>query len=161
MSFSIIAAKSINNVVGLNNKLPWRIPSDLKRFKELTSGKTIIMGRSTYESIGKILPNRRNVILSRDTTYRVEGGFVVNSTQDAINICQSDEEVFVIGGSSVWQDFFNICDKVYLTVVKENIEGDTYINLDLNEKWEISHQEDIKGEKDDYSTSYIVYKKVK
>ena len=128
---------SQNRVIGRNNELPWHIPEDLKRFKELTKGHTVIMGRKTYESIGRLLPNRTNIIITRDPDYKVDGAVIVNSLEHAIDAAsklrttnqelQTDkDEIFVIGGGQIFEQAIVIADKLYLTIVHATIEGDAY-----------------------------------
>lgn len=132
MSVSLIVAMSRNRVIGKNNQLPWRLPEDLKRFKELTMGHPIIMGRKTYESIGKPLPGRTNIVLTKDTAYQVGGIQVARSLEEALNFGGKDEEKFVIGGSEVFKKAYPLCDKIYLTLIDRDFDGDTFFpELDL------------------------------
>ena len=122
---NLIAAVSKNWVIGNNNTLIWKLPADLKRFKEITSGHPVIMGRKTYESIGRPLPNRRNIIITRDVNYSVDGCEVTHSLTDALELVK-DSEVFIIGGGEIYQQSMSIADRIYLTIVHENFNGDTY-----------------------------------
>lgn len=127
MKISLIAAiASGNRALGKDNKLIYRIPEDLKRFKEITSGHTIIMGRKTFESIGKPLPNRTNIIITHDPKYFAEGGVVVNSLEEAIQQVPGNDEVFVIGGGQIYKEAINFADKLYLTVVEGSPDADTF-----------------------------------
>lgn len=139
MKISLIAAISENNVIGKDNSLPWHIPEDLKRFKEITSGHPVIMGRKTYESIGRLLPNRVNIIITRDKDYKVEGAVVVHTLDEAIAEASAPhpdllpqeekeevEEVFILGGGQIFEQAMDIADKLYLTIVHTEIEGDVY-----------------------------------
>ena len=119
---SIIVATSKNRVIGNNNSLIWKLPADLKRFKQITTDNTIVMGRKTYESIGKPLPNRRNIIITRDTNYLVDNCEVVNSLEEALMLCNN--ECFIIGGGEIYKQSIDISDKIYLTLVQEDFEGD-------------------------------------
>lgn len=125
----IIAAVSKNNQIGSNNKLPWHIPEDLRYFKEITSGHTLIMGRKTFESIGKALPNRTNVVLTRDRTFQAEGVLVVHSFEEALELCKRQEaegkKVFIAGGGEIYSLFLPYAEKLYLTLVDKEIQGDT------------------------------------
>lgn len=125
MIVSIIAAMSENRVIGRDNQLPWHISEDLKRFKRITTGHTIIMGRKTYESIGKLLPNRTNIILSRDKEYEVEDAIVAHTFDEAIRRSKG-EEVFVIGGQQIYEESIGRADRIYLTMVHDEIDGDAY-----------------------------------
>ena len=130
MKISLIAAiASENRALGKNGKLIYYIPEDLQRFKKLTSGHPIIMGRKTFESIGQVLPNRINIIITHDQDYIAEEAKVVQSLEEALSFAQSkpgDEEVFVIGGGQIYQEAINKADKLYLTIVEDNPEADTF-----------------------------------
>jgi len=143
---SIFAALSDNGVIGVKGKLPWYIPDDFKRMREVTRGHTIIMGRKTYESIGKVLPKRINIVISRDPSYVVEGGIVCQSLTDALLRANKEEqrlyssnkvrssrsartiepEIFIFGGGQIFEQAMPIADKLYLTIVHKEVEGDTY-----------------------------------
>ena len=119
----IIVAMSKNRVIGDSNTLIWHLPEDLKRFRHLTTGNTIVMGRKTYESIGKPLPNRRSIIITRDPDYKVEGCEVVNSLEEALLLSNSD--CFIIGGGEIYRQVIDISDRIYLTLINKEFEGDT------------------------------------
>lgn len=150
MIISIIVAKSINNVIGKNNKLLWHLPDDLNNFKKLTTNHHVIMGRKTFESIGKPLPNRTNVIITKDIHYEAEGCIIVYSINDAIEYCKlnNETEAFVIGGGATYEQFFDMATKFYITEVKCKIDGDTYFPLIDNSKYnQIEKIEYYKNEK--------------
>jgi dihydrofolate reductase len=126
MIISSIAAIAENNAIGKNNQLLWRLPADLKHFKEITTGHTVIMGRKTFESVGKPLPNRRNIVITRSNTLNIENVEVVNSIEQAIALCNQDKEVFIVGGAEIYQAAMDITNQIYLTVVHANFEADTY-----------------------------------
>ena len=128
MNFSIIAAIGQNNELGYQGKLIWNIPSDLKLFKELTTGNTIVMGRKTFESIGRILPNRKHIVITRDSSYNISGIEVANSVLNVVGkYCNSDEEVFIIGGAEIYKQFLPYASKMYLTEIEERYDlADTY-----------------------------------
>ena len=129
---SLIVAVDENRGIGKNGKMPWHIPADLKRFKELTTGNIVIMGRKTFSSIGMPLSNRTNIVITRDKNYKVNGALVVNSLEDAIfqardQLSESvDNEIFIIGGGQIFQEAINIADKLYLTLVEGKFDVDTY-----------------------------------
>jgi dihydrofolate reductase len=125
---SIIAAHAENMEIGKGNKLLWHIPDDLKRFKTLTSGHPIIMGRKTYESIGKPLPNRTNILVTRDRNYTVKGCIVTHSLEEAIEKASDidQQEIFIIGGGELYQQGMALADKLYITLVKGTFEADTF-----------------------------------
>ncbi|MCL5970543.1 MAG: dihydrofolate reductase [Patescibacteria group bacterium] len=128
MKISLIAALSENRVIGKDNKLIWHIPDDLKHFKEITLNHPVIMGRRTYESIGRILPDRTNIIITRDKEYKIEGAIVVNSLDDAISVEQKEniDEIFIIGGGQIFEQAISLADKLYLTVIEGSFDGDTF-----------------------------------
>src|SRR5688572_12900955 len=128
MLVSIIVAVSENQVIGKNNQLPWHLPADLKYFKKLTTGHHMIMGRKTFESIGKALPNRISIIITRNTAYPVpEGCILVHSLEEAIKAVKSDNEVFIIGGAEVIKKALDRAHRIYLTEIHAVIEGDTFL----------------------------------
>jgi dihydrofolate reductase len=143
LKLSIIVAVADNHVIGRDNQLIWHLPKDLKQFKNLTTGHPIIMGRKTFESIGKPLPNRTSIIISRNTDFVAEGCVVVNSLADAIAEAQKIEsqEAFIIGGAEIYKIAMPISDKIYLTRVYHNFEGDTFFpEIDLN-NWQETKRE--------------------
>jgi dihydrofolate reductase len=139
---TLIAATSTNNALGKDNQLVWHLPDDFKRFKTLTSGHYIIMGRKTFESFPKPLPNRTHVIITRQKDYQVpEGCLVVPSLEKAIAISPKNEEIYIIGGGEIYKQSIDIADKVELTRVHTEVEADTFFpEIDL-EKWEIAFEE--------------------
>ena len=137
-TISIIVAVAENNIIGANNQLIWHLSDDLKRFKALTTGHSIIMGRKTFESIGRPLPNRHNIVVSRNKSLQIEGCTVVSSLQDAIALCVEDSEVFVIGGGELYRQALPLASKLYLTKVHKSFEGDTFFpEIDMNEWREV------------------------
>lgn len=131
---NLIAAASKNGVIGKDGQLPWDIPEDLKFFKEKTKSCNIIMGRKTYESIGKPLPKRVNIVVTRQNDLFYEGVVVVNSMEDAIKKCERNKNTFIIGGEQIYKAFMPMAQKIYLTQIEEEIEGDTYFpEIDENE----------------------------
>jgi dihydrofolate reductase len=123
---SIIVAMSSNRAIGINNTLPWHLTEDLKHFKSLTTGHTIIMGRKTYESIGKPLPNRRNIVVSRNLNTFYDGVEIVHSLEDAFSISSNDEEVFIIGGSNIYEQSLNLVEYLFITEIAKAFEGDAF-----------------------------------
>lgn len=158
---TLIAAASENNIIGKDNKLIWRLSDDLKHFKELTKGHFVIMGRKTFESMPKALPNRTNVIITRKTDYKAENAIVVNSLEKALKVAESDNQPFVIGGGEIYKLSMEIADRIELTRVHTSIEGDTSfpeINL---EKWqEVKNEKRLKNEKNEYDFSFLRYDKI-
>lgn len=133
---------SSNRVIGVNNTLPWHLSEDLKHFKSLTTGHTIIMGRKTYESIGRPLPNRRNIVISRNMEASYEGAEVVHSIENAFSISRNDNEVFVIGGSNIYQQALSLVDHLYITEIKKSFSGDAYFPEINKQIWVESSRED-------------------
>ncbi|CAE6705921.1 dihydrofolate reductase [Candidatus Nitrotoga fabula] len=130
---SIIVAMARNRVIGLNNALPWRIPADLKHFKSLTMGHHMIMGRKTYDSIGKPLPGRTTVVLSRNRALKMDGCAVVHSLEEAFKACAGDDEIFIVGGAELYALAMPLADIIYLTEIQQDMAGDAYFpELDKN-----------------------------
>ncbi|MDO8466457.1 MAG: dihydrofolate reductase [Gallionella sp.] len=123
---SIIVAMAKNRTIGINNTLPWRIPEDLKHFKKLTMGHHMIMGRKTFESIGKLLPGRTTVVVSRDHNLKIDGCVVAHSLQDAIAASASDFEVFVVGGADIYVQALGLADRLYITEIQQDVAGDAW-----------------------------------
>ena len=145
---------SKNRVIGDSNTLIWHLPEDLKRFKQLTTGNAIVMGRKTYESIGRPLPNRRNIIITRDKDYSVEGGEIVNSLEEAFLITGSD--CFVIGGGEIYKQSLSYSQKIYLTLIDKDFEGDTEFP-EINSEWKEINKEDF--ESSEFNWSFIEYER--
>jgi dihydrofolate reductase len=145
MKISMIAAMSENKVIGQKNDNPWRIPGEQKRFRSLTTGKTVIMGRKTYESIGKPLPNRRNIIITRDASYSAPGCEVVTSLKDALGLVKNEDEVFIGGGEAIYRESLPLADRIYLTTIHFKIDGDTFFP-DLGDQFKLVDSTDIQGE---------------
>ena len=138
MRISLIVAAAQNGVIGRDNQLIWRLPDDLKQFKRLTTGHPIIMGRKTFDSIGKPLPNRTSIVITRNKGCALEGVIVVNSVEEAVGEAKKTgtEEAFVIGGAEIYQLILPIADKIYLTEVKADFEGDAYFSIPNIENWQ-------------------------
>ncbi|MBI2651863.1 type 3 dihydrofolate reductase [Candidatus Woesearchaeota archaeon] len=135
MIISLIAAMGKNRIIGKNNSLPWRLPEDMKRFKQLTLGKPVVMGRKTFESIGKPLPNRTNIIITHDKNYKAEGCIIVHSVKEALKTAEGNKEVMIIGGEKIFREFLPIADRMYLTFIDEDFEGDAYFPEYDKEEW--------------------------
>lgn len=156
---TLIAAAAENNALGKDNDLIWHLPDDFKRFKHITTGHFIVMGRKTFESFPKPLPNRTHVIITRQADYAVpEGCIVVNSLKKAIEICPKDEEIFIIGGGEIYKQSMAIADKIELTRVFTAPEADTFFpEIDLTE-WKLIFEEfHPKDEKHDFDFSFLTY----
>jgi dihydrofolate reductase len=135
MNFSAIVAHDTDRVIGGDNKLLWNLPEDLKRFRDITMGAPIVMGRKTFESIGKPLPGRENIILTRDTNFKVDGCFVYNDMESIIADYKNSNEVFIIGGGEIYKLFFPHIDRLYITVVEGEYEGDTHFPHYSDDLW--------------------------
>ncbi len=155
---TVIAAVAENNALGKDNQLLWHLPDDFKRFKNVTSGHYIIMGRKTFESFPKPLPNRTHVIISRQKKYTVENCIVVDSLQKAIAICPKDEELFIIGGGEIYTQSIEIADKLDITRVHHTFDADTFFpEIDLN-TWELTSAEfHPKDEKHHFDFTFQTY----
>ena len=157
---TIIAAVSINNVIGNNNKLIWKLSNDLKRFKNLTTNHSVIMGRKTFESLTNPLPDRDNIVITRDTNYSKPNIQVCSSIEDAINLTKTDTQPFIIGGGEIYRQTINIVDKIELTRVHEEFDGDAYfpeIPLDI---FELINEENYNSDlENEFDYSYLTYKK--
>lgn len=159
---SLIVAHAANYAIGKDNDLIWHLSEDLKRFKSLTTGHHIIMGRKNYESIGRLLPNRTSVIVTRNKSYNVLGAKIVHSLEDAIDVSKNDNEIFIIGGASLYQEALDkdIIDKMYITELKETFEGDVnFPKFDMS-KWDIESKTDwMFSEKSNLNYRFINYLK--
>ena len=150
---TIIAAASTNNVIGLDNKLIWNIPKDLKRFKKLTQGHSVIMGRKTFESLPSPLPNRRNIVVTRNKDYSPEGIEVFSSIEDALDFCREDLQPFIIGGGEIYSQTINLVDKIELTRVYKDYQGDAFFPEIPLDKFELA-TELVNYLDDDSNTKY-------
>jgi dihydrofolate reductase len=155
---SIIVACSENNVIGKDNGLIWRLSNDLKRFKALTTGHAIVMGRKTFESIGRPLPNRRNIILSKNLES-MEGCEIMRSADEVLELAKStDEELFIIGGGQVYEQLLPFADKLYLTLVHIVAEGDTFFPALNRDEWTEVARESFKAdEKNEFDYEFVDY----
>ena len=151
MKISLIVAKSRNNVIGNNNQLPWHLPADLKHFKTITMGKPIIMGRKTFDSIGKPLPGRRNIIISRQQNLHIDGCEIFHSIDDALSAVKTEKEVMIIGGANLFLQVLPIAERIYLTVIAADFEGDAFFpGLDYAQWQLISEEKWLPDEKNKY-----------
>jgi len=161
MQLSIIVAMDRNRVIGKNDTLPWHISDDLQNFKKITMGKPIIMGRKTHESIGRPLPGRENIILTRDKNYQAEGCTVLQSIDEIILHCKEIDEIMITGGSEIYQHTLELASYLYLTEVHTDIEGDTFFPEFNRNEWNEISREDFKAdEKNDFDYSFVVLERV-
>lgn len=159
--YSVIVAVADNGAIGKDNQLMWRLSADLKRFKNITTGHTIVMGRNTYLSIGKPLPNRRNVILSRTMEAEAAPGCEVIRSLSELAVDEG-EEVFIIGGGQVYRDLFEMADRLYVTHVHMNESGDVYFPFMAPYQWKVTSIEHTEvDEKNEYETDFVIYDRVR
>lgn len=155
MIVSAIVAIGQNNAIGKNNQLLWHLPNDLKHFKDITSGHTIIMGRKTFDSVGKPLPKRRNIIITRQD-ISIEGAEVVHTIDEALALCHGEEEVFIGGGAEIYKMAMPKTDRIYLTIVHQNFDADAYFpEIDQNEWKETEREDHAADEKNAIPYSFI------
>ncbi|MDM1073492.1 dihydrofolate reductase [Empedobacter brevis] len=159
---NIVVAKASNNVIGAKNDLIWHLPNDLKHFKSLTSGHPIIMGRKTFESLGHPLPNRTNIVVTRDQNWNAEGIGITSSLVKAIETAKKiDEDVYIIGGGNIYKQAMEFTDVLYITEVHHEFDGDTYFPEIDSEEWEEVDREDFKkDEKHPYAYSFVTYRRI-
>lgn len=161
LMITIIAAIANKNALGKNNDLIWHLPADLKRFKKTTSGHHIIMGRNTFESIGKPLPNRTTVIITRNKNYKVLGCVVVHSLKEALEVAKTDDSPFIIGGAQIYEQALSIADRLDITEVHHSFEADAFFpNIDSNNWKEESRMYFEADEKNKYNYSFVRYAKI-
>jgi dihydrofolate reductase len=159
---SLIVAVDENNLIGHNNQLPWHLPADLKYFKSVTMGKPIIMGRKTFDSIGKPLPGRKNIIITRNNNFKAAGCEVYTDINEAIKNCEFEEECFVIGGAELFRIALPLASKLYLTKIHLQFEGDTFFPAIENRIWKLTAADHhLKDEKNKYDYSFFIYSRLK
>ena len=158
---SIIAAMSTNRVIGIENRLPWRLPADLKHFKSLTVGKPIVMGRKTWESLPGLLPDRLHIVVTGNPSYQAEGGVVVHSIQEAIAAAGDVPEIMIVGGAASYEQMIPSADRMYLTLVHADIHGDAWFpEYDESEWHEVSREQHAADERNPYDYTFLTLDKV-
>ena len=160
---TIIAAIAKNNALGKDNDLIWHLPADLKRFKKITSGHHILMGRNTFESIGKPLPNRTTIIITRNEDYVKDGCFIANSLEEAIEMAEDDEQIYIIGGAQIYKYALenNLADALEITLVHQEFEADVFFPEIDRSVWQSVEKEDFKAdEKNKFDYSFIRFEKI-
>ncbi|NLC66730.1 MAG: dihydrofolate reductase [Clostridium sp.] len=157
---SILVASNYEGVIGVNNELPWKISKDLKYFKKLTMNNTIFMGRKTFESIGRVLPKRDHIVITRNQDYKAPRGVkVIHSYEELKPLLSEDKEVFVVGGGEIFNDFIDKVDRVYITFVDVDVKGDTFFPIEkLDNFKEVKREKDI-DEKSGIKLEFTVYDK--
>jgi dihydrofolate reductase len=160
MKLSLIVALSANRVIGANQRLPWHLPADLKRFKALTWGKPILMGRKTHESIGRPLPGRHNIILTADPGYQAPGCAVAHSLYEAIALAGNAEELMVIGGATLYETLLPQATRLYLTLIDRDFDGDTYFPAYAPEDWQLVESQSVSDDPAvDFSYRYEMFER--
>ena len=160
MRLSIIAAVSANKVIGAHNSLPWNLPADRKRFQKLTMGHHLLMGRKTFESIGFVLPGRSTIVITHQPDYQPEGVRVAHSLEEALQLVENDNELFIAGGEEIYRQMLPLADRLYLTYVHEDFEGDTHFPDFDESSWEVISREDRQPDPNNASPySFVVYER--
>lgn len=159
---SMIVATANNRIIGKDNDMPWHLPADLAYFKKTTLGKPVIMGRKTFESIGRPLPGRRNIVISRDNSYAVEGVDTVTSVEQGLLLIEGVEEAMVIGGGAIYTHCMKVASRLYITHISADIDGDTHFpEYDLAEWDQISSEKRIADDKNKYDLDFCMYERNK
>lgn len=163
MIISIIVAIAKNNVIGKGNELPWHLPADFEYFKKTTAGKPVIMGYKTHLSIGKVLPGRKNIVLCNDPKLKVIGGAIIaESFEKAFELANDSDEAFIIGGANVYAQGLNFADRLYITEVQADVDGDIYFPEFNRNQWkEIKREKRPKDTENFYDLDFVVYEKIK
>jgi dihydrofolate reductase len=157
---SLIVAMARNRIIGANNAIPWRLPDEQQMFKRLTMGHHIVMGRKTYESVGRLLPGRTTVIVTRQRGYAVPGAIIAHSVHDAINAAARDQEIFVIGGADLFQEAFPLADRLHLTVIDAEPAGDTLMpEFNLDDWKAVASEEHSADERHAHAYTYTLYER--
>jgi dihydrofolate reductase len=157
MKISLIVAMASNRTIGLNNRMPWHLSADLKRFKQITMDRPIVMGRKTFAAIGRTLPGRTNIVVSRNAAYTQAGCLVVNSVENAIEKgCQLADEIFIIGGATLYEATIPIADTLYITQINQDFKGDTFFPVINDSEWfEIEREDIIDDESVNFTYSFV------
>lgn len=160
MIVTIVAAIAENYAIGKNNQLLWHMPADLKHFKQITTGHTVIMGRKTYDSVGKPLPNRRNIVVTRQD-IRIEGCEVVKSVDQALELCAGQHEVFIVGGAEIYKLALSKTDRIYLTIIHHSFDADTLFPQINYKEWKETSREDHQpDERNKFPYSFITLERI-
>lgn len=162
MNINLIVAMTPQRVIGINNQLPWHMSADLQYFKKTTMGKPIIMGRKTYQSIGKPLPGRKNIIITRDKNFNSLGCEIYHSLDQAFSAFSEHSEIFVIGGAELFQQTLSLAQKLYITYVYTDLAGDAYFPEWSKEEWqELCNEKHSADEKNPYAYAFVILERVK
>ncbi|MGH1372447.1 MAG: dihydrofolate reductase [Cellvibrionaceae bacterium] len=158
---ALIAAQAENRVIGLNNKMPWHLPEDLQYFKKVTLGKPVVMGRKTFESIGRPLPGRTNIVITRQSDWRADGVVAASGLDQALGLAEqeSPDELMVIGGAQIYAEALPLAQRIYLTQIHKKIDGDAWFPA-LDDQWEQVSRQDGHSEKQDLGYSFLTFDRV-
>ena len=158
MRLSLIVAMAKNRAIGVDNHLPWHLPADLKHFRALTMGHPIIMGRKTFDSIGRVLPGRRNIVLTRNRDYRRDGAEIVHSLDEALEKCRDETEAFVIGGAHLYEDAIHRVSRIYVTEVHADAKGDVFFpEIDPSRWQETERLHNPADAQNAYAWDFVIY----
>ena len=161
MKISLIAAMADNGVIGIENRLPWCLPADMKWFRDNTMGKPIVMGRKTFDSIGKALPGRTNIVVTRDTSFKADNCLVTHDFEEAVSAAGEVDELMVIGGASFYEQTLPRADRLYLTLVHASIEGDAWFpKVDFSQWNEVSRKDCSSDAKNPFEHSFVVFERI-
>ena len=161
MIVSLIAAMDRNRLIGAGNRLPWHLPADLKHFRAVTMGKPIIMGRKTFESLGRPLPGRHNIVVSRDSAFSADGCTVARTVEEALSAAEPSIEAMVIGGAKLYAEFMNQAHRMYLTLIDGEFEGDTLFPAYDENDWREVAREDLEpDDKNPYPYSFVILERL-
>lgn len=161
MNITLIAAMAENRVIGKDNQLIWQFPNDLKHFKTLTSGHHVIMGRKTFESVGRPLPNRTNIIITRQADYTAKGCLIAHSIEEAIAMVKDDEQPFIVGGAEIYKQALDFADSIELTIIHGEYEGDSYFPDFDTDRWKLARGEKKEADaKHIHPYEFLTYKKL-
>lgn len=162
MKISMIVAMAQHRVIGLDNDMPWHLPADLQHFKKTTLGKPVIMGRKTYDSIGRALPGRLNIVVSRDTSLHIPGVTCVSTVEDALSAAEGVEEVMIIGGATIYEYFLPVANRLYLTFIDLDTKGDTHFPdyLAQGEWQQVETESYTADEKNAYDLTFTTFDRV-
>ncbi|MEY8738509.1 DfrD/DfrG/DfrK family trimethoprim-resistant dihydrofolate reductase [Bacillales bacterium AN1005] len=160
MRISLIVAMAKDRVIGKNNDIPWRIPKDWEYVRDTTKGHTIVLGRKNLESIGRALPNRRNIILTRDKNFNFDGCEIAHSDEEVFDLCVNEEEIFIFGGEQIYNIFLPYVNKMHITKIHHHFEGDTFFpEVNFNEWREVSAEKGVMNDKNPYIYYFHVYER--
>lgn len=161
MKLAIIVATDQQGLIGRDNDLPWKLSADLQYFRQVTMGKPLIMGRNTHQSIGRALPGRQNIVVTKNANFSAEGCTVVHSVAEALKACHDAKEVMVMGGASLYEQFLPHAERLYLTQVNASLDGDTWFPDWQKTEWhQVSREDHLADHKNEYNYSFMVFDRI-